>query len=39
MNTNKYFFWMKETGIKEVKTMAQTAVALIGTNGDTHEIY
>ena len=32
MNTNKYVVWLKETGIKAVKTMAQTAVALIGTN-------
>jgi hypothetical protein len=35
MNT-KYVFWLKETGIKAVKTMAQTSVALIGGN---HEIY
>ena len=32
MNTNKYVVWLKGTGIKVVKTMAQTAVALIGTN-------
>ena len=32
MNTNNYVVWLKETGIKAVKTMAQTAVALIGTN-------
>lgn len=32
MDTNKNVVWLKETGIKAVKTMAQTAVALIGTN-------
>ena len=38
MNTNKYVVWLKETGIKTVKTMAQTAVATIGTAGVDEDI-
>ena len=28
----KYFDWLKAAGIRTVKTMAETAIAIIGTN-------
>ena len=31
MNTNKYVVWAKKAGIRALKTVAQTAVATIGT--------
>lgn len=29
---NKFVLWLKSVGIKVLKTMAETAIALIGTN-------
>lgn len=29
---NKFIIWVKSVGIKTVKTMAETAIAVIGTN-------
>lgn len=31
-NNTKFGKWLKKTGIKTVKTMAETALAIIGTN-------
>ena len=32
MNTNYWKRWVKAAGVRAIKTVAQTAVALIGTN-------
>ena len=32
MNKEKFLIWFKAAGIRTVKTMAETAIALIGTN-------
>lgn len=29
---NKFVLWLKSVGIKAIKTMAETAIAIIGTN-------
>lgn len=29
---NKFIIWVKSVGIKTIKTMAETAIAVIGTN-------
>ena len=31
-NNTKFGEWLKKTGIKTIKTMAETAIAVIGTN-------